>query len=190
MIPYTREEYEKERDARIRGASVGHSMSDRLDLIRYNRIVRKLRELHKKKEAEQEAERLTREALGLPPPPPPVVAKSTKGERSRTKKPEAPPPKPSRVSSNPDPKTEYAKAELERTMRGQTWRAHDIIKGLKTEALAKATKAQPAATPKQSEVSVDLGGTTGELGDLPWEKEVVAKPKDDVASAFDDLFNN
>lgn len=50
------------------------------------------------------------------------------------------------MSSNPDPKTEYAKAELERTMRGQTWRAHDIIKGLKTEALAKATKAQTAAT--------------------------------------------
>ncbi len=49
-----------------------------------------------------------------------------------------------------------------------------------------------ASTPKQSEVSVDLGGTTGEIGDLPWEKEEAAKPKqkDDVASAFDDLFNN
>ena len=58
------------------------------------------------------------------------------------------------------------------------------------ELEAPKPKAQPAATPKQSEVSVDLGGTTGELGDLPWEKEVVAKPKDDVASAFDDLFNN
>jgi hypothetical protein len=48
------------------------------------------------------------------------------------------------------------------------------------------------STPKQSEVSVDLGGTTGEIGDLPWEKEEAAKPKvkDDVASAFDDLFNN
>jgi hypothetical protein len=48
------------------------------------------------------------------------------------------------------------------------------------------------STPKQSEVSVDMGGTTGEIGDLPWEKEEAAKPKqkDDVASAFDDLFNN
>jgi len=47
-------------------------------------------------------------------------------------------------------------------------------------------------TPKQSDVLVDMGGTTGELGDLPWEKEEAAKPaqKDDVASAFDDLFNN
>jgi hypothetical protein len=47
-----------------------------------------------------------------------------------------------------------------------------------------------AVTPKQSDISVDLGGTTGEIGDLPWEKQEVAKPKDDVASAFDDLFNN
>jgi hypothetical protein len=37
-----------------------------------------------------------------------------------------------------------------------------------------------------------LGGTQ-EVGDLPWEKEEAPKaatPKDDVASAFDDLFNN
>jgi hypothetical protein len=49
-------------------------------------------------------------------------------------------------------------------------------------------------TPTQP--SVELGGSTpltGELGDLPWEKEEAAKApkaKDDVASAFDDLFNN
>jgi hypothetical protein len=148
MKPYTRKEYESERDARIKAASMGHHLSELLRINMYNRIVRKLRELHKKKEAEQEAERLTREALGLPPPPPPppVVAKPTKGERSRTKKPEAPPPKPSRVSSNPDPKTEYAKAQDQKYMRGQAWRAHDIIKGLKTEALAKASKAQTTAT--------------------------------------------
>ena len=47
-----------------------------------------------------------------------------------------------------------------------------------------------AVTPKQSDISVDLGGTTGEIGDLPWEKEEAPKQKDDVASAFDDLFNN
>jgi uncharacterized phage infection (PIP) family protein YhgE len=47
-----------------------------------------------------------------------------------------------------------------------------------------------AVTPKQSDISVDLGGTTGEIGDLPWEKEETPKQKDDVASAFDDLFNN
>jgi len=57
--------------------------------------------------------------------------------------------------------------------------------------------------PKQSSVSVDMGGTQ-EIGDLPWEKEAPAKKADDVpwekeapakkaddvASAFDDLFNN
>jgi len=46
-----------------------------------------------------------------------------------------------------------------------------------------------AVTPKQSQVSVDMGGTQ-ETGDLPWEKEAPAKKADDVASAFDDLFNN
>ena len=45
-------------------------------------------------------------------------------------------------------------------------------------------------TPKQSEVSIDLGGTSDISGDLPWEKEEAPKQKDDVASAFDDLFNN
>jgi hypothetical protein len=47
----------------------------------------------------------------------------------------------------------------------------------------------PKQAPKQP--SVDLGGTQ-EVGDLPWEKEETTKPtqKDDVASAFDDLFNN
>ena len=49
------------------------------------------------------------------------------------------------------------------------------------------------ATPKQSEVAIDLGGTSDISGDLPWEKEEAPKApkaKDDVASAFDDLFNN
>jgi hypothetical protein len=47
----------------------------------------------------------------------------------------------------------------------------------------------PKQAPKQP--SADLGGTQ-EIGDLPWEKEETTKPtqKDDVASAFDDLFNN
>jgi hypothetical protein len=49
-------------------------------------------------------------------------------------------------------------------------------------------KAQPIAQ-KQSSVSVDMGGSQ-EIGDLPWEKEAPAKKADDVASAFDDLFNN
>jgi hypothetical protein len=38
-----------------------------------------------------------------------------------------------------------------------------------------------------------LGGTSDISGDLPWEDEApkaAPKPKDDVASAFDDLFNN
>jgi hypothetical protein len=53
-----------------------------------------------------------------------------------------------------------------------------------------APKQTPTPTPKQP--SADLGGTQ-EIGDLPWEKEEAPKaaaPKDDVASAFDDLFNN
>ena len=56
------------------------------------------------------------------------------------------------------------------------------------ELEAPKPKTQPVAT--QKSVSVDLGGTTGEFGDLPWEKEEAPKQKDDVASAFDDLFNN
>lgn len=59
------------------------------------------------------------------------------------------------------------------------------------ELEAPKPKTQPAAT--QKSVSVDMGGTTGEIGDLPWEKQEAPKTpkqKDDVASAFDDLFNN
>ena len=56
------------------------------------------------------------------------------------------------------------------------------------ELEAPKPKAQPIAQ-KQSSVSTDLGGTQ-EIGDLPWEKEAAPKQKDDVASAFDDLFNN
>ncbi len=61
------------------------------------------------------------------------------------------------------------------------------------ELEAPKPKTQPAAT--QKSVSVDMGGTTGEIGDLPWEhlpleQPVAPKAKDDVASAFDDLFNN
>jgi len=59
------------------------------------------------------------------------------------------------------------------------------------ELEAPKPKVQPATT--QKSVSVDMGGTTGEFGDLPWEKEEAPKApkaKDDVASAFDDLFNN
>jgi hypothetical protein len=66
----------------------------------------------------------------------------------------------------------------------------DIIEELE----APKPKTQPVTT--QSSVTTDMGGTTpltGEIGDLPWEKEEAAKApkaKDDVASAFDDLFNN
>jgi hypothetical protein len=48
---------------------------------------------------------------------------------------------------------------------------------------------KPKTAPKQSQTSTDMGGTQ-ELNDLPWEKEAPAKKADDVASAFDDLFNN
>jgi len=59
------------------------------------------------------------------------------------------------------------------------------------ELEAPKPKTQPVAT--QKSVSVDLGGTSDISGDLPWEKEEAPKApkaKDDVASAFDDLFNN
>ena len=56
------------------------------------------------------------------------------------------------------------------------------------ELEAPKPKAQPAV--QQKNVSVDLGGTSDISGDLPWEKEEAPKQKDDVASAFDDLFNN
>ena len=66
------------------------------------------------------------------------------------------------------------------------------------ELEAPKPKTQPAAT--QKSVSVDMGGAQeipgvgiGSLpNDLPWEEETPKAPKakDDVASAFDDLFNN
>ena len=56
------------------------------------------------------------------------------------------------------------------------------------ELEAPKPKAQPVV--QQKSVSVDLGGTSDISGDLPWEKEEAPKAKDDVASAFDDLFNN
>jgi hypothetical protein len=140
MKDYTRKEYESERDARIKGASLGHHLSEQLRINKYNRMVRALRELHEK----QEAERLR---LGLPPPPVAVpVAKSTKEKTPRTKKPEAPPPKPARTSSAPRQRTEYTNALDQKYMRGQAWRAHDMLKGLKIEALAKSAKAQTTAT--------------------------------------------
>jgi hypothetical protein len=66
------------------------------------------------------------------------------------------------------------------------------------ELEAPKPKVQPTAT--QKSVSVDMGGVKeipgvgiGSLpNDLPWEDETPKAPKakDDVASAFDDLFNN
>ena len=59
-----------------------------------------------------------------------------------------------------------------------------------TDDVVEELEAPKVSAPKQP--SADLGGTQ-EIGDLPWEKEEAPKaaaPKDDVASAFDDLFNN
>jgi hypothetical protein len=69
----------------------------------------------------------------------------------------------------------------------------DIIDEL--EAPKQPVSSTPrVATPAKSESSIGLGGTSDISGDLPWEKDEVpaqaSKPKDDVASAFDDLFNN
>jgi len=67
---------------------------------------------------------------------------------------------------------------------GATTSDDEIVEELE----APKPKAQPIAQ-KQSSVSTDMGGTQ-EIGDLPWEKEAPKKAADDVASAFDDLFNN
>jgi len=60
-----------------------------------------------------------------------------------------------------------------------------------TDEVVEELEAPKAAPKPQPKVSADLGGTQ-EVGDLPWEKEEASAPKvkDDVASAFDDLFNN
>ena len=64
----------------------------------------------------------------------------------------------------------------------------DIIEELE----APKPKVQPAVTPKSVPTSVSSAKSNpdDEVGDLPWEKEEAPKQKDDVASAFDDLFNN
>lgn len=53
MEDYTRKEYERERDARIKSASLGHHLSELLRINKYNRMVRALRKLHEKQEAER-----------------------------------------------------------------------------------------------------------------------------------------
>jgi hypothetical protein len=63
-----------------------------------------------------------------------------------------------------------------------------------TDDVVEELEAPKQAPKPQPQPSADLGGTS-EIGDLPWETEApaapkAAAPKDDVASAFDDLFNN
>ena len=79
------------------------------------------------------------------------------------------------------------KSVLENWLNPSAGTSDEIVEELE----APKPKAQPVAT--QKSVSVDLGGTSDISGDLPWEKEEAPKApkaKDDVASAFDDLFNN
>lgn len=79
------------------------------------------------------------------------------------------------------------KSVLENWLNPSAGTSDEIVEELE----APKPKAQSVAT--QKSVSVDLGGTSDISGDLPWEKEEAAKTpkaKDDVASAFDDLFNN
>ena len=77
------------------------------------------------------------------------------------------------------------KAVLENWLNPSAGTGDDIVEELE----APKAKPQPVAA-KQNNVSVDMGGTKT-TGDLPWEEAPKAsKAKDDVASAFDDLFNN
>jgi hypothetical protein len=69
---------------------------------------------------------------------------------------------------------------------------NDVNEALEAPKAAPVVSQPIVSTPAfQTAPSADLGGTT-EIGDLPWEEEApkAAAPKDDVASAFDDLFNN
>jgi hypothetical protein len=72
---------------------------------------------------------------------------------------------------------------------------NDVNEALEAPKAAPVVSQPTVSTPSfQTAPSADLGGTT-EIGDLPWETEApaapkAAAPKDDVASAFDDLFNN
>jgi hypothetical protein len=149
----TPEQIEHGKNTRIRRERDAFSVSERLDISKAKRILQKLHAVIKKREAEreaerekQEAERIKRELAGLPPLlPPPPVAKPTKEKKSRTKNPEAPPPKPSRTSSAPKQRTAYANAELERTMRASALFAHNRVDNWQQEALAKSAKAQTIA---------------------------------------------
>lgn len=78
----------------------------------------------------------------------------------------------------------------------ETWlNPSAVISDNVVEELEAPKQAPKATTPP----SFDLGGSSDISGDLPWETEEASKvaaapkaaaPKDDVASAFDDLFNN
>ena len=77
----------------------------------------------------------------------------------------------------------------------ETWLNPSAVASTDSDSVVEeleAPKQAPKATPQSS---IGLGGTSDISGDLPWENEApaapkAAAPKDDVASAFDDLFNN
>ena len=83
---------------------------------------------------------------------------------------------------------ELSYAELKSVLENWLNPSAEVNDEIVEELEAPKPKAQPAV--QQKSVSVDLGGTSDISGDLPWEKEEAPKQKDDVASAFDDLFNN
>ena len=84
--------------------------------------------------------------------------------------------------------SELSYAELQSVLENWLNPSAAVNDEIVEELEAPKPKTQPVAT--QKSVSVDLGGTSDISGDLPWEKEEAPKQKDDVASAFDDLFNN
>jgi hypothetical protein len=134
--------YKRQQAFRIKKAIMAWKAKKALEVVAANRRVMARMKYHKE------------QGLPWPPPPPTTSTKetSTKDKRTRTKKPEAPILKPMRAVSAPQPRTENAKAQLEKNLQGQTWRAHEMLKGLKIEALANATKAQTAATQSAAEV--------------------------------------
>ena len=124
MPPFKRHNFPTEKDFRIWKYEMGNEMANSLLAVKHRR---------------QSMKQLELAALGLPPQPPPE--KQSRKKRTETPKRS----KDDRAKSAPKPRTAFSDAELDKKMQGQTWRAHDTIKGWRTEALSHVAKAEQAA---------------------------------------------
>ena len=130
-----REHYESEKAFRIKKAIIAWKMKRALEVNKRNREIMKLRKKH--------------EELGLPWPPPPQPPQDKKSRKKRAETPKKTTNKTTiskRWSSAPRQRTEFSNAELQKNLQGQTWRAHDMVKGWRTDALAQVAKAEASAS--------------------------------------------